>query len=278
MLDADLIEARREAYRDKVERRRESLEVRAEAARQEAAHQFQRSDDAVRGIEPGQPILVGHHSERRHRRDLDRSWTALGKGVQATRKAERLEARAAVVGTAGISSDDPDAPDALRAKLAKLETWQTTMKAANTAYRKGGIEALTAVVGERAAQECLDTLRVCPWERAPFPGYALTNNNANMRRIKERIASLETRVASEAPSNETWIGPEVAVTICEDAIDNRVRLYFPGKPSEVVRTALKRAGFRWSPSVGAWQRQANTRAWAAARYALESVGFTRDAG
>ena len=38
--------------------------------------------------------------------------------------------------------------------------------------------------------------------------------------------------------------------------DNRVRFYFPGVPSGEVRSLLKRNGFRWAPSVGAWQRQA----------------------
>jgi hypothetical protein len=36
--------------------------------------------------------------------------------------------------------------------------------------------------------------------------------------------------------------------------DNRVQIVFPGKPSSEVRARLKAHGFRWAPSVGAWQR------------------------
>lgn len=43
----------------------------------------------------GQPILVGHHSEARHRRDLDRSWNLLGKSVELSDKAESHENKAA---------------------------------------------------------------------------------------------------------------------------------------------------------------------------------------
>ena len=34
----------------------------------------------------------------------------------------------------------------------------------------------------------------------------------------------------------------------------RIRVYFPDKPEEDVRRVMKSNGFRWSPSVGAWQR------------------------
>ena len=35
----------------------------------------------------------------------------------------------------------------------------------------------------------------------------------------------------------------------------RLQLVFDGKPSDEVRAALKKHGFRWSPKNGAWQRQ-----------------------
>ena len=37
--------------------------------------------------------------------------------------------------------------------------------------------------------------------------------------------------------------------------DNRLQVFFDGKPDEATRTELKISGFRWAPSVGAWQRQ-----------------------
>ena len=43
--------------------------------------------------------------------------------------------------------------------------------------------------------------------------------------------------------------------------ENRVRIIFDAKPPVEMRTALKGAGFRWAPSVGAWQRHASAFAW-----------------
>lgn len=46
--------------------------------------------------------------------------------------------------------------------------------------------------------------------------------------------------------------------------DNRLQIFFDGKPDEGTRDELKANGFRWAPSVGAWQRQLNMNAYRAA--------------
>jgi hypothetical protein len=84
-------------------------------------------------IVPGQPILIGHHSERRHRRDLETVDRKMGASVALDKKAQYLSARADVVGSAGIASDNPEALDLLRDKLAKREARQQAMKDANKA-------------------------------------------------------------------------------------------------------------------------------------------------
>ena len=48
------------------------------------------------------------------------------------------------------------------------------------------------------------------------------------------------------------------ITITKDLEDNRIRLHFPGKPKDEIRTLLKAHGFRWSYSNDAWQRQLNS--------------------
>lgn len=80
-----------------------------------------RSHKMVEHIPPGQPILVGHHSEARHRRDLDRSWNTLGKGVQEYEKSQYYAGKAASAkANHAISSDDPDALEELREKEVRL--------------------------------------------------------------------------------------------------------------------------------------------------------------
>jgi len=56
---------------------------------------YKTSHQITDNIPFGQPILVGHHSEKRHRRDLDKSWNAMGKSVEFSNKAEEYKDRAA---------------------------------------------------------------------------------------------------------------------------------------------------------------------------------------
>ena len=60
----------------------------ARKAETKSIEAFEHSNSIVKCIPMGQPILVGHHSEKRHRRDLDKSWNAMGKSVQESEKAE----------------------------------------------------------------------------------------------------------------------------------------------------------------------------------------------
>jgi len=41
----------------------------------------------------GEPIKIGHHSEKRHRALIDRNWERMGKSVEATKKAEAHESK-----------------------------------------------------------------------------------------------------------------------------------------------------------------------------------------
>lgn len=76
------------------EERAEHYEARAERAEQRAASTRATADNISSMIPPGQPILVGHHSERHHRRDLDKIDRNMRKTIEESKKAERLHDRA----------------------------------------------------------------------------------------------------------------------------------------------------------------------------------------
>lgn len=152
-----------------------------------------------------------------------------------------------------IYASDGDAIEQLETKIAKAEALQAQMKAANAAIRKNHkageqaqIAALLALgFTERHARELLKP-DFCG--RIGFADYELTNNGANIRRMKQRIAVITELKAT--PASEI----EGANARFEDAPqDNRVRLFFPGKPDEKIRDELKANGFRWTPSLGCWQ-------------------------
>lgn len=77
--------------------RAERMQTHAENAEHRAAQAFDRADlrEEKSGIPLGQPILVGHHSERRHRRAIERADNAMRKACEETDKAKYFEGRAA---------------------------------------------------------------------------------------------------------------------------------------------------------------------------------------
>ena len=166
------------------------------------------------------------------------------------------------VGTGGISSDDPQAVEKLEAKLAALEKNQEMMKAANAAIRMKDPAKGDAKLAELGyTPEDIAKLREPDFcGRIGYPAYELQNNNANIRRIRGRIAELKKRTES-TPEGWEFDGGRVVVNTTE----NRLQVIFDGKPDADVRTELKGEGFRWAPSQGAWQRPLTDNAMRAAR-------------
>ena len=185
-------EERRRAYAEKQEDKRERFEARADKAQAASSAAYQASSRIVNGIPMGQPILVGHHSEKRHRRDLARSDNAMRKSIDESDKAAHYRGRAASVGSGGVSSDDPDAVDKLRERVADLEQQRDLAKKVNKAYRQGKTEDLVkdGTISQGLLDSMLKTMKLCPWLKSPVD---TKNDSANIRRLNQRIAELELR-------------------------------------------------------------------------------------
>lgn len=166
-----------------------------------------------------------------------------------------------------ISSDDPQAVEKLTEKLEACQKRQEHMKAVNTFYRKNGTVHGCPGVSEETAEKLDEAVRTgYSWETAPFPSYELSNNNAEIRRLKQRIEQLSYNQEVGYVGWKFEGGEAVANTD-----NNRLQLLFDEKPGEEQRAALKRNGFHWSPSEQAWQRQLNDNA----IYAAGRIGFLR---
>ena len=242
-------------YAERKEARIDRLESRAARAQAESAAAYNMARSIMDHIPPGQPILVGHHSEKRHRRDLDKIDRNMRKSVEADEKASYYASRAeAAASNTAISSDDPDAVKKLQAKLEGLQADQAMMKAVNAYYRKhktlDGCPELTPEI-----RQGIEKSWSMGWYVGiPFPSYALSNNNAEITRIKKRLETLRT--VDEMEHVEIEFDGGLIVTNEEI---NRVQIIFDAKPDEAVRRELKSWGFRWSPREGAWQAQRTPR-------------------
>ena len=165
-------------------------------------------------------------------------------------------------GMGGISADDPQAVQKLEKKLESLEKSQETMKAVNAYYRKHKtLDGCPHLSPEQL--EKLKANMASSWHLGdkPFATWALSNNSAEIRRVKDRIKSLSQQKEIGFVGWEFDGGKVDANTEA-----NRLQIFFEDKPDETTREALKSNGFRWSPKAGAWQRQLTSNAYYAADY------------
>ena len=202
----------------------------------------------------GQPILVGHHSEKRHRKDLTRIDEHLAKAKEHHDKAEYFRRRAAAAeSNRAIFSDDPEATEKLVDKIERLKQRQGAMKRANQLIRQADREGL-ADLG--FSEETITRLFSQDYAgRVGFPNYALTNNSANIRRLEKRLAAIQDAQDDET-TEEQFPG---GVRLVDNVEANRLQIFFPEIPSEEIRRELKCNGFHWSPTAGAWQRHRSNR-------------------
>lgn len=155
-----------------------------------------------------------------------------------------------------ISTHDTDAAAKIAAKIAHLEAMQDKMKAANAAIRKGDNAALAALGFSESSIAKLKTPDYAG--RIGFHSYELTNNSAEIRRLKARLPRVEATIAAtaaQADAGEAKRTEHGNVIVVEDWSDQRVHIEFPGKPSDEARATLRGRGFKWSPTRGAWVRQ-----------------------
>ena len=162
-------------------------------------------------------------------------------------------------GMGGIRQDDPQAIPKMQKKLDGLEKAQETMKAVNAYYRKHGtLDGCPHLSPENIENLKADMASGWHYEKKPFQSWELSNNNAEIRRVRQRIESL-TRASEVAYVGWEFDGGHVEA----NRDQGRLQVFFDGKPEADARQQLKENGFRWAPSVGAWQRLLNDNAYRA---------------
>lgn len=185
-------------------------------------------------------------------RKKEKQNAARDRNMKEWRYIEGLLDKIKSVGTGGISGDDPAALTKLKAKLERLEAAQQTMKDVNAYYRKTGtLDDCPHLTEEEIEKLKASMASGYHFENKPFASYSLSNNNAEIRRIKGRIEELEKRGSTEPPAGWEFDGGKVVMNTDE----NRVQIIFDDKPDSDVRAELRSNAFKWAPSQGAWQRQ-----------------------
>jgi hypothetical protein len=173
-------------------RERKAARLREWADKREAKSEaaYDKSRQIMDMIPFGQPILMGHHSQRRAERDQDRISRGMESAYEHGTKAREFKSRADNIEATlerSIYSDDPDAIEQLTKRVAELEAERDKVKADNAAFRKehrAELKTMTAYQRDMAM---------------PHRGYVTTNLTANIARNKKRLEELTRRLPVDNP-------------------------------------------------------------------------------
>lgn len=158
--------------------------------------------------------------------------------------------------------------EVMKEKLRQAEEHQELMKAVNKILRSKKLsddEKVQRVhVDFGLPDQLIHELMHPDWGKPGFASYQLTNNNANIRRMRERVEALQAK--EDTPTTEIKFAGGKIIDNCED---DRVQIDFDEKPDDAMLAKLNGAGWRWAPSKVLWQRKRTNAAMRSAKEILE---------
>lgn len=238
--------------------RRERLEAKlvkraewADKANKRAEQRWEASRRAVEHIPLGQPILVGHHSEARHRRDLERSRNNAFKACEEhdlarhhAAKADGLERQLETC----IFHDDDNAVSQLEQKLAGLQARRERLRELNkrirAAVKAGMPDGWLSQLGatEDEIKEIQSNARC--WGSPMWGSYKFSNLGGQIKQVQSRIEDVKRRAERTARA-------EAAGGVCiAETAEGWAQVTFAERPERSIIQALKEARFHFSG--GSW--------------------------
>jgi hypothetical protein len=210
------------------------------------ANSFEKKAKSIQSAIPlGQPILVGHHSERRHRNDLKRIDNTYQKCFDSLNKAKYYKQKALnTQSNNAVFIDDPDAQNKLIEQISAdtklLEEYKTIRKS----FKK---TKDFSVIPEHLKEHCKTYLR-CNGE--PVPSYAITNLSANIKRLQTRLKTISKANTLDGLHEKHALG-EILLS------DGYWKIVFPSIPPPELRQKLKSypISLKYSPTQKAWIRK-----------------------
>jgi hypothetical protein len=185
--------------RERMENRLAKREEWARGRDRKAAAAFGSASSLSSSIPFGQPILIGHHSERRARNDAKRIQNRMMAGLECSDMADNHRSKAANIKSAldrTIFSDDANAVERLTEKISRLKIIAERIKKYNESARKaaktGGTGDIT-ILSEWEQKDLASLIKNCPYQLRDgnaFPAYRLTYISADIKRANDRILTI----------------------------------------------------------------------------------------
>jgi len=132
----------------------------------------------------------------------------------------------------------------------------------------GKIERLAGNGRTELVRRLLDWLRERNSPEGGKPAFTDRHKVWTFGRTSEAASA---SLAENADRSPELIGQFGEIELWADYPEERVKLLFPGKPSEGTRELLKSSGWNWSPTNGAWQRRLTANAMAAGKAIIEHI-------
>lgn len=205
-------------YEERREARRLRYEELSKKAEERSRGYSNSTANRILAMTPGQPIIIGHHSEKMAKKLHERAWQDIRKSIEEDKKSKYYKDRAKTVNNSKvIYNDDPNAIEKLKDKLEYLERQRELIKADEN-----------------------------------HTGWQLQNIGARIRETKRRIARLQKLEEIEF-KDINFVGGKAI----HNKDINRIQLLFDDIPNEDIRKTLFSRGFHWSRREKAWQREFN---------------------
>jgi len=241
--------------RERLEARQERREDWATGREAKAETAFNLADlsESASGIPFGQPILVGHHSERRHRNVIKKAHAAMGRAVESHDMAEHHRSKAAGIQRTldrSIFSDDDNAIEGIDKRIAARDAERKQNTAINKIIRRKPKNECTPekidAFGAMGIKEATAAKLFVPdfAGRVGIPSYVNANLGGNISSDRKRIVNIKARQEKTQAAEES----ENGISIIER--NGWCVVTFAEKPEYSVIKTLKAAGFRWSQ--GSW--------------------------
>jgi len=257
------------AFKEKKIRRVENLKNRIAKKASEAEQIYNSADQMQKCIPWGQPILIGHHSEKGDRRFRARIHQKRGKAFALFDEVKNLERRIeSIENNNSILIDDPEAKSKLENKIELLKISVEKSKAYNKILGKlktysNALVELEKIVkdSERRDEDKKTALFLLkslsrqysfyalPPEKIQAYYFSMTNSGAEIRRLEKRLIEIDLK-------NNT--GLEMSFKFSKVSDDGvYIKIDFDDKPNDEIRGILKSSPLvlKWSSFQGAWIRK-----------------------
>ena len=228
-------------YEEKTQARIKRYKKNEEKSKERSNNLYLKAKKMASVIPFGQPIMIGHHSEKKDRSYREKIESSFKKSFEEAKKSEYWKNKVtSTESNTNIYSDDPEAIKKIKNKIEVLIKHDENSKLLNTKLRKfktytNALEKLKLLDDEESKmlyQHISQSANLYAQPPEFISCYYYGYNSPEIRRLKKRLAYLEKDKKREPICFEVK-----NIKVIEE--EGQIRVHFPYKPDSEIRKKLK---------------------------------------